>query len=53
MSIASTLTDSDSDLLARLQVLVAAERHAVADVVAHLIEMDHRRLYLGQACSSL
>jgi hypothetical protein len=44
---------SDSDLLARMPELVRAERAAMADVVIHLIEIDLRRLYLEQACSSL
>jgi hypothetical protein len=44
---------SESDLIARLPVLVHAERNATADVIAHLIELDRRKLFLGQACSSL
>jgi hypothetical protein len=44
---------SDSDLLARLPVLVSRERAAVADVIEHLMEIHRRRLFLEQACSSL
>src|SRR5262245_54692378 len=43
----------DSDLLGRMPALVLAERAAVAEVIEHLMEIDKRRLYLGQACSSL
>jgi hypothetical protein len=49
----STASLSDSDLLARLPALVHAERNAAADVIAHLMELERRRLYLDQACSSL
>jgi hypothetical protein len=51
MAPASSL--SDSDLIAHLPVLVYAERGATADVIAHLVEMERRRLYLREACSSL
>ena len=44
---------SDTALLTRLPVLVRAERAATAAVVEHLIEIDRRRLFLEQACSSL
>src|SRR6185436_6264694 len=50
---ASLSSVSDSDLLARMPVLVLAERAAVAEVIEHLMEIDRRRLYLDQACSSL
>jgi hypothetical protein len=43
----------DADLLDRLPVLVRAEGVATADVVEHLVEVERRRLYLEQACSSL
>ena len=33
--------------------LAANERHATAQLVAHLAEMDARRLYLAEGCSSL
>lgn len=44
---------SDADLLARMPSVVVAERAAVADVIEHLMEIDKRRLYLAEACSSL
>src|SRR5215471_14300332 len=44
---------SDTELLARIPSVVQAERLASADVVEHLMEVEHRRLYLDQACSSL
>jgi hypothetical protein len=44
---------SDSKLLTRLPELVLAERAASAEVVEHLVEVERRRLYLEQACSSL
>src|SRR5687767_10683343 len=44
---------SDADLLSRMPALVLTEHGAVADVVEHLVEIDRRRLYLGQACPSL
>ena len=50
---ASLSSVSDSDLLARMPALVLAERAAVAEVIEHLMEIDRRRLYLDQACSSL
>ena len=44
---------SDTELLARVATVVQAERMASADVVEHLMEVERRRLYLDQACSSL
>jgi hypothetical protein len=44
---------SNEELLARLPQVVRAERAAAADVIAHLAELDQRRLYLDEACSSL
>jgi len=44
---------SDGDLLTRLPELVLVEREAMADVIEHLVEVERRRLYLEQACSSL
>ena len=50
----STLTSlSNEELLARLPLVRSTERRATADVIAYLAEIDRRRLYLGQACSSL
>ena len=44
---------SDTELLARVPAMVQVERIARADVVEHLMEVERRRLYLDQACSSL
>ena len=44
---------SDDELVGRLPGLVQAERHAMADVIEHLVEVERRRLYLAQATSSL
>jgi 5-methylcytosine-specific restriction endonuclease McrA len=44
---------SDGDLLLRLQSAVVSERRAINEVIALLIEVDGRRLYLAQGCSSL
>jgi hypothetical protein len=44
---------SDRELLERMPSLVRTERTASAEVVAHLVEIDWRQLYFGEACSSL
>jgi hypothetical protein len=44
---------SDSQLLAEVNRLAKAECAVTADFVAALAEMDERRLYLGQGCSSM
>ncbi|MFZ5892580.1 MAG: HNH endonuclease [Myxococcota bacterium] len=44
---------SNAELLARMPVLVLCERSATAEVVEHLMEIDRRKLYLSEACSSL
>src|SRR5215510_5391706 len=44
---------SDAELLTRLPLLVRAEQEATADIIEHLVEVERRRLYLEQACSSL
>jgi hypothetical protein len=44
---------SDGDLLAEVKRLAARERQATAQLIASLIELDTRRLYLGEGCSSL
>jgi hypothetical protein len=44
---------SDQDLLARVRDAAADERHATARLIALLAEVDSRRLYLGEGCSSL
>jgi hypothetical protein len=44
---------SDPDLLAEVTRLAASEREATARLVASLAEVDARRLYLSEGCSSL
>jgi 5-methylcytosine-specific restriction endonuclease McrA len=44
---------SDDRLLEQVRRLAAAERNATAELVAHLAEVDGRRLYLGQGYSSM
>src|SRR3970282_1096318 len=46
-------TLSDRDLLAELERAVGQERQAAADVIALLMEVDARKLYAQQSCSSL
>ena len=44
---------SDDQLLAEADQLAASERTATVRLIAALAEIDTRRLYLGQGCSSL
>jgi hypothetical protein len=44
---------SDDDLLSRLQSFRLDARHIDARVIAHLVEVEERRLHLTSACSSL
>jgi hypothetical protein len=44
---------SDPDLLTEVTRLAALERRAIAALVSALAELDARRLYLGQGCSSM
>jgi hypothetical protein len=44
---------SDDDLVAQVQRAAAHERRATAELIALLMELDSRRLYLAQGCSSL
>jgi 5-methylcytosine-specific restriction endonuclease McrA len=44
---------SDDDLLAAINRLAIDERRATADLIASLVELDQRRLYLAEGCSSL
>jgi hypothetical protein len=46
-------TFSDRDLIAELHRLAHHERTATVNVIAALMELDARRLYLGEGCSSL
>jgi hypothetical protein len=51
---ASNVTDlPDRDLLSTVKQLTAVERHATAQLIAARGELDARRLYLGEGCSSL
>jgi hypothetical protein len=44
---------SDQNLLAEVKRLAACERQSTASLIASLMEVDARRLYLGEGCSSL
>ena len=44
---------SDAELLNEVKRLTAREREATARLIAALAELDARRLYLGEGCSSL
>ncbi len=44
---------SDRELLRRLNELVGRERHGEADLLLHLGEVEARRLYLAEGCSSM
>jgi hypothetical protein len=49
-----TLTSlTDAQLLVRVKLLAGQERQSTAALVAGLMELDLRRLYLGEGCSSL
>jgi hypothetical protein len=53
MTNASLAELSDADLLIELRRSVAADRAATVHVIEVLAEVDARRLYLAQGCSSL
>lgn len=54
MTITSPLSIlSDAQLVAEVTRLVAQERSATAELIRSLIELDVRRLYLAEGCSSL
>src|SRR3972149_11121306 len=44
---------SDDELLHRLLELTQQSRRVEADLIAHIGEVDHRRLYARNACSSM
>ena len=44
---------TDGELLLKVKQLSEHERQATAQLIASLAELDERRLYLGQGCSSL
>ncbi|MGC4094549.1 MAG: hypothetical protein QM756_42865 [Polyangiaceae bacterium] len=43
----------DRELLVRTSALVGRERATTVEVIEHLVEIQRRKLYLTQACSSL
>ena len=43
----------NNELLARVKQLAEREHEATASLIAHLAELDQRRLYLGEGYSSL
>jgi hypothetical protein len=43
----------DDELVAEVKRLAGCERQATAQLIAALAELDARRLYLGQGCSSM
>ena len=49
----SLRTVTDHKLLRGLDELVAKNRHNEADLLAYIAEVDHRKLYLEQSCSSM
>jgi hypothetical protein len=53
LRVPSFSTLSDADLLAEVTRLAVDERLATMQLIASLAELDARRLYLGQGCSSL
>ena len=52
-SLSSFTELTDRDLLDEVKRLARAERQATAELIASLGEVDARRLYLGEGCSSL
>jgi hypothetical protein len=44
---------SDHELIAAVERAAAGERSATAELIALLAQVDERRLYLGEGCSSL
>lgn len=51
--LASVAQLTNDELLARVKHLAAREREATSSLVAHLVELDKRRLHLAEGCSSL
>src|SRR5688572_7257519 len=51
--LASVAHLSNGELLVRVKRLAARERHTTAVLIAHLAELDERRLYLAEGYSSL
>ncbi|HEX7126836.1 MAG TPA: HNH endonuclease [Thermodesulfobacteriota bacterium] len=53
IALSSLTALSDADLLARIARLAAQEREATVALIAHLVELDARRLYLAEGYPSL
>jgi hypothetical protein len=51
--VTSFTTLSDADLLVEVSRLATCERQATVQLIASLVELDARRLYLGQGFSSM
>jgi hypothetical protein len=51
--IAAAVTLSNAELLARLQWLAESERGATVEMVAHLVELEGRKIYLAEGYGSL
>jgi hypothetical protein len=51
--IAAAAKLSDSDLLHHVAALAGGERYATVDLIAHLAEIDRRKLYRGLGYGSL
>src|SRR5215831_18763295 len=50
----TTLTSlTDAQLIVRVKLLAVEERKSTAALIAGLMELDLRRLYLGEGCASL
>jgi 5-methylcytosine-specific restriction endonuclease McrA len=49
----SIATLTDEELLTEVRRLAAGERRATVDVIHALMQLDERRLYLAEGCSSL
>ncbi len=52
-ALSSVIHLSDEELVARVKHLAAREREATCALIAHLAELDERRLYLAEGCASL
>ena len=52
-ALSSVIHLSDEALVARVKHLAAREREATGALIAHLADLDERRLYLAEGCASL
>src|SRR3990172_4054974 len=52
-ALSSVIHLSDEALVARVKDVGAREREATGALIAHLAELDERRLYLAESCASL